>query len=379
MKSIRKKITLLVICAIVVSLGITTFIGAVSIKNQGKRDSDKILYLMCQTGRMDLESYFNSVEHSVKTVSTLIQGSLDGVSDDQLARHVEQAGVIFGEVARQANGVLTYYYRIDPALSETVKGFWYVNLDAKGFYKHEVTDITQYDTNDTSRIVWFTVPKATKKGLWLPPYMTENLNVRVISYNEPVYWHDRFIGVVGMEINYRTLAQEVENIRPYNNGYAFVLNAKGEFVYHPQMNSAYLTGKELSAPPKSLLSDNTSIRYTYNGIEKEAVWMPLSNGMRLYVSAPLSEINSSWQEPVWDIIYASLTVLLLMSIITLRLAGRITKPLKELAKAAREVDSGNYDVALDYDKNDEIGVIAYTFRKLVASVKEQGSKKEEDE
>lgn len=379
MKSIRKKITLLVICAIVVSLGITAFIGAVSIKNQGKRDSDKILYLMCQTGRMDLESYFNSVEHSVKTVSTLIQGSLDGVSDDQLARHVEQAGVIFGEVARQANGVLTYYYRIDPALSETVKGFWYVNLDAKGFYKHEVTDITQYDTNDTSRIVWFTVPKATKKGLWLPPYMTENLNVRVISYNEPVYWHDRFIGVVGMEINYRTLAQEVENIRPYNNGYAFVLNAKGEFVYHPQMNSAYLTGKELSAPPKSLLSDNTSIRYTYNGIEKEAVWMPLSNGMRLYVSAPLSEINSSWQEPVWDIIYASLTVLLLMSIITLRLAGRITKPLKELAKAAREVDSGNYDVALDYDKNDEIGVIAYTFRKLVASVKEQGSKKEEDE
>lgn len=379
MKSIRKKITLLVICAIVVSLGITAFIGAVSIKNQGKRDSDKILYLMCQTGRMDLESYFNSVEHSVKTVSTLIQGSLDGVSDDQLARHVEQAGVIFGEVARQANGVLTYYYRIDPALSETVKGFWYVNLDAKGFYKHEVTDITQYDTNDTSRIVWFTVPKATKKGLWLPPYMTENLNVRVISYNEPVYWHDRFIGVVGMEINYRTLAQEVENIRPYNNGYAFVLNAKGEFVYHPQMNSAYLTGKELSAPPKSLLSDNTSIRYTYNGIEKEAVWMPLSNGMRLYVSAPLSEINSSWQEPVWDIIYASLAVLLLMSIITLRLAGRITKPLKELAKAAREVDSGNYDVALDYDKNDEIGVIAYTFRKLVASVKEQGSKKEEDE
>ena len=379
MKSIRKKITLLVICAIVISLGITAFIGAVSIKNQGKRSSDKMLYLMCQTGRMDLESYFNSVENSVKTVSTLIQGSLDGVSGDQLARHVEQAGVIFGEVARQANGVLTYYYRIDPALSETVKGFWYVNLDAKGFYKHEVTDITQYDTNDTSRLVWFTVPKATKKGLWLPPYMTENLNVRVISYNEPVYWQDRFISVVGMEINYRTLAQEVENIRPYNNGYAFVLDAKGEFVYHPQMNSAYLTGKELPAPPKSLLSDNTSIRYTYNGIEKEAVWMPLSNGMRLYVSAPLSEINSSWQEPVWDIIYASLAVLLLMSIITLRLAGRITKPLKEIAESAREVDSGNYDVALDYDKNDEIGVITYTFRKLVASVKEQGSKKEEDE
>lgn len=379
MKSIRKKVTLLIICAIIVSLGITAFIGAVSIKNQGKRNAGQMLYLMCKTGRMDLESYFNSVEHSVKTVSTLVQGSLDGVSEDQLGRHVEQANVIFGEVARQTNGVLTYYYRIDPALSETVKGFWYVNLDTKGFYKHEVTDISQYDTNDTSKLVWFTVPKATKKGLWLPPYVTENLNVRVISYNEPVYWNDRFIGVIGIEINYRTLAQEVENIRPYKNGYAFVLDTKGEFIYHPQMNSAYLTGRELPPPPKSLLSDNTGIRYTYNGIEKEAVWMPLSNGMRLYVSAPVSEINSSWQEPVWDIIYASLAVLLIMAIITLRLTGRLTKPLKDLTEAAREVDGGNYDVALDYDKNDEIGVITHTFRKLIASVKEHRSKKEGDE
>lgn len=374
MNSIRKKISFLVICAIIVSLGIPAFIGTVSIKSQGKRDAAKMLYLMCKTGRMNLESYFNSVEHSVKTVSTLVQGSLEGMSDDQLANHVERASVLFAQVAHQTNGVLTYYYRIDPALSKTVKGFWYVNLDAKGFYKHEVTDITQYDTNDTSKLVWFTVPKATKKGIWLPPYITDNLGVRVVSYNEPVYWKDRFIGVIGIEINYRTLAQEVENIRPFKNGYAFVLDEKGDFVYHPQLNSAYLTGKELPHPPKGLLSDNTGIRYTYNGIEKEAVWMPLSNGMRLYVSAPVSEINSGWQEPLWDVVYASLAVLLIMGFISLRLTGRITKPLQDLSKAACAVDDGDYDVALDYDKNDEIGVITHTFRKLVAYVKDQKSK-----
>ena len=104
-----------------------------------------------------------------------------------------------------------------------------------------------------------------------------------------------FIGVIGIEISYRTLAQEVENIRPYKNGYAFVLDAKGNFIYHPQMNSANLAGNALPPAPKELLSDSAGIRYTYNGIEKEAVWMPLSNGMRLYVAAPVSEIKSSWQ------------------------------------------------------------------------------------
>ena len=370
MNSIRTKFTLLTVCAIVVALSITTFIGAVSIKKLGHNDADKMLQLISRTGALNLEAYFESVEHSVKTVSKLVQESVDGVSDDQLHRHVERARNLFGQVADHTNGVLTYYYRIDPALSKTVKGFWYVNLDGKGFQEHEVTDITLYDTNDTSKLVWFTVPKATKKGLWLPPYFTENLDVRVISYNAPVYWKDRFIGVIGIEIDYQVLASEVENIRLYEHGYAFILDAQGNFIYHPQMNAASPAGQKLPAPPKELLSDSPHIHYHYNGVERSAAWMPLSNGMRLYVSVPVSEINSSWQKLVRDSILASLLVLLFVSLLTMRFAGHITKPLLDLTEAAKEVDKGNYDFKLDYNKNDEIGILANTFRQLVSHVKE---------
>ena len=370
MNSIRTKFTLLTVCAIVVALSITTFIGAVSIKKLGHNDAEKMLQLISRTGALNLEAYFESVEHSVKTVSKLVQESVDGVSDDQLHRHVERARNLFGQVADHTNGVLTYYYRIDPALSKTVKGFWYVNLDGKGFQEHEVTDITLYDTNDTSKLVWFTVPKATKKGLWLPPYFTENLDVRVISYNAPVYWQDRFIGVIGIEIDYHVLASEVENIRLYEHGYAFILDAQGNFIYHPQMNAASPAGQKLPAPPKELLSDSPHIHYHYNGVERAAAWMPLSNGMRLYVSVPVSEINSSWQKLVRDSILASLLVLLVVSLLTMRFAGHITKPLLDLTEAAKEVDKGNYDFKLDYNKNDEIGILANTFRQLVSHVKE---------
>lgn len=299
------------------------------------------------------------------------------MSEENLTWHVDRASDIFSQLSHQTNGVLTYYYRIDPAISETVPGFWYVNLDAKGFYKHEVTDISRFDTNDTSKLVWFTIPKASQKGIWIPPYVTDNLAVRVLSYNEPVFWQGVFIGVIGIELSYRTLAQEVENIRPYKNGYAFVLDEKGDFIYHPQMNSNNLPGKALPPPPKELLGDNDAIRYTYNGIEKDAVWMPLSNGMRLYVCAPVSEIDSSWQKPIWDIIYASVVVLLIVGVIIMFLANRITKPLQDLSKAAREADKGNYDFALEYDQDDEIGGIARSFRKLVANVKDHIRKRDD--
>ena len=61
MNSMRTKVTLLAVCAMIVSLGIIAFVGAVSVKNLSNRDADRTLYQMCKTGRMDLEAYFNSV------------------------------------------------------------------------------------------------------------------------------------------------------------------------------------------------------------------------------------------------------------------------------------------------------------------------------
>lgn len=328
MKTIRTKFTLLTVCAIIVSLSIATCIGVVSINNLGKSDADKMLLLMCRTGKLNLEAYFDSVEQSVQVTSTLVQGSVDGLSDYQLSSHVEQARHLFGEIANNTNGVLTYYYRIDPEISKKVKGFWYVNTDGKGFREHEVTDITEYDTNDTSKLVWFTVPKATKKGLWLPPYFTENLDVRVISYNVPVYYKGRFIGVIGIEIDFKTLVHEVENIRLYDNGYAFVLDSKGDTVYHPLMDTTSLTSQKIAGYPVELFSGNTNIQYEFKGVERKAAWLPLSNGMRLYVSAPVAEINRGWQDMVRNIVIASLIVLLIVGFVTMRCADYFTKPLR---------------------------------------------------
>ncbi|MER2151354.1 MAG: cache domain-containing protein [Candidatus Limivicinus sp.] len=202
MHSIRTKFTLTVVSVILVTLSIAMIIGVVSIKNLGRDDADQMIHLTATTAAMNLEQYFESVEHTVRTVSTLVSDSFEGMPFEDLESQVERARTLFGRIAYNTNGVLTYYFRIDPDISKDVKGFWYVYQDGEGFQEHEVTDITQYDTNDTSALVWFTVPKATGEGVWLPPYHTENLGARVISYNEPVYWKDQFVGVIGIEIDY---------------------------------------------------------------------------------------------------------------------------------------------------------------------------------
>lgn len=371
MHSIRTKLMLTILLAIVISLTVITLIGVFSIKNLGRNDSDQMIHLTATTGAMNLEQYFESVEHSVETVSTLVNDSLTDMLYEDLENQVERARNLFGRVAHNTNGVLTYYFRIDPEISKDIKGFWYVYEESKGFTEHEVTDITQYDTNDTSVLVWFTVPKATGEGVWLPPYHTENLGARVVSYNVPVYWKNTFVGVIGIEIDYKILAEEVQNIRVFKTGYAFILDEDSNVIYHPELGSERL---DLSIDPVDSADEHIGsnhVAYKFDGVNKEAVWIPLSNGMRLFVAAPVSEINSAWIEMIWIILIASVIILALVSIATLRFAEHLAKPLTDLTEAARQVDKGNYDLSLDYAKEDEIGLLTRTFRQLADNTKEK--------
>ena len=267
----------------------------------------------------------------------------------------------------QTNGVLTYYYRIDPAFTKNAKGFWFVKLDGEAFIEHEVTDITLYDVEDTSALVWFTVPRSTGKPIWLPPYITDNLDVRVISYNTPIYLKDIFIGVIGIEIDYSTMAEQVDHITLYENGYAFINDPEGTIIYHPKMDVT--TMAEHPKVPKGLLSNDAYIRYKFDGGEKQAVWLPLHNGMRLNVTVPVAEINADWHSWIYQNTVVSIVLLAVFVIVTFRFTGHITKPLHELTESAEQVNKGNYDCKLDYKGNDEVGILTKAFNNLISHLK----------
>ncbi|MBR3570638.1 MAG: diguanylate cyclase [Oscillibacter sp.] len=369
MRSIRTKITLLTVCAIIAAMGVSTAFGVASIKNIGDSSSERILLLLCETGEKNLDAYFGSVEQSVEMVADFVEADLEGLSPEQLQSHISRARAIFGKAAYRTNGVLTYYYRIDPAVSDTVKGFWYVRDKEDNFQEHEATDITLYNTADTSRLVWFTVPKATGKPIWLPPYVTDNLGVRVISYNVPIYWEGAFVGVVGIEIDCATMEEQVDNIKLYDNGYAFITDADGNIIYHPRIDILSLSEEERPETPEGLLAASRGVRYAYGGAEKRAVWLPLSNGMRLNVAVPVSEINGEWQQALRGNFFASIFLLAVFSVLTLELTGKITEPLLKLTEAAKQVNEGNYDFVPDYDGNDEVGILTRAFGQLSRHLK----------
>ena len=370
MRSLRTKITLITLLIVVLAVTTVSILSVVFIRTSEHQRSDQILLLLCQTGERNLNYYFNSVQRSVADVSSYVSDDINGLDDEKFGAHVERVKNYFDIMASKTNGVLTYYYRIDPTVSENVKGFWYTNLDGKGFVEHEVTDINLYDTENTSELVWFTVPKYEGSAIWLPPYITDNLDVRVISYNVPIYWRGRFVGVVGIEIDYSMMAEQVDSIRVYKNGYAFLSDAKGNLFYHPRIDVSRLTPETMPTVPDGVLGESTFLNYTFEGVEKDVAWTTLSNGMRLNVAAPISEMEGDWIQLIVNILVVAAVVMAVAGLFILLYANRISKPLKELTQAAEQVDNGYYDFELTYDKDDELGRLTKTFKHLAAHMRD---------
>lgn len=365
MRSIQSKTTLLTIAGILVAIIVATIISAISVRNIGIDSAKQNLQLLCEAGEKSLDYYFESVEQSVETVSTYIKSDLLTVSDGELDQHMARAKNVFNTSANQTNGVMTYYYRIDPNYSETEKGFWYVKNKTNEFEEHAVTELPKNDLDDTSKLVWFTVPKATGKAIWLMPYITDTIEERVISYNVPIYKGNNFVGVVGIEISYLTMKKQVDVIKLHETGYAFIDDEEGNIVYHPYIDVLDMDEKDIPSVPKGLLNENGVSNYTYDGSEKIGVWKPLSNGTRLNVVISLDEVNGPWQRLIVQLIIVAVAIGLVFGTLTIIFSRRITRPLRELTNAAEEINEGNYDVKLDYKGNDEIGTLTTTMNRLI--------------
>ncbi len=369
MRSLKTRLAITMLFVIFAVIMVITLLSVIFIRRTASRKADQLLLMLCENGQYSLNYYFDSVQNSVNDITSFVEDDIKGLDDKQLEKHMENAREYFDYIISRTNGVLTYYYRIDPSVSSTVKGFWYTNLDGKGFSEHEVTDITLYDVNDTSKLVWFTVPKFEGRSIWLPPYVTDNLDVKVISYDAPIYYNGQFIGVVGIEIDYSAMAKEVNSIKFYDNGYAFLSDADGTLFYHPYIDVANMPDGMTKQMPYNNKAETTSAQYVYDGVLKEAVWLPLSNGMYLNITVPVSETQGEWRGLILNIMILGVIVLIIAGILLITFLGYITKPLEQLTEAADQIDNGNFDVNLTYNRDDEIGRLTKSFKKLSGNMK----------
>ena len=353
MKSLQSKFLTLIISGLFVMMLVVTMIGLFTTNKILHDNASDMLETACDKEAGDINALLSDIKNSVNIINNKVTEELVSANalrnGSYLKDYTRTIKSSFSNVAENTPGVVAYYLRYDPELTTDKSGF-YITIDRNGNFTELTPSSISYDS-DEAQAKWFFEPYYAGKPTWLTPYYHSQTDELMISYVAPLYKESIFIGVVGMDVAFSSITSKIEEIKPYDNGYAYLTNA-GELVFAPD------DIPEEDSNDKNAISTATA---------------SLHNGMILNVAANYTDIQKDSYPLLNRIMISFVIVLAIFSAVTIFMTKRITAPLEELTAAAEKFAVGRGKIDLKHNSNDEIGKLAKTLTQTSERLEEYAS------
>ena len=351
-RSLQFRFMLTVMSAILI---VTIFVGGFSIyevDNYIQKETRHLIEVTCENEATKINNTFDNMEKSVRIMENYVLSFFESAADienpDTQNEALQFADDMFVNVAKDTDGAIAYYLRLNPEISNSTAGIFFSKVDGGDEYvRFEPTDLSIYDKDDTEHVGWYWQPYEAGKPIWMTPYYNQNNNVLMISYVVPLYLENLFIGVVGMDFDYKVLSEIVQNIKIYENGYSYL-----------EINNEIVTGS----------ADNQGIGD--NSKEYLRVSADLINGMTLVLSASYDDIRQIRYDIGFKILFIVLLFALVFSLLVTLTVKKIVKPLKELTDASIKLSNGDYGVKIAHSNIREINLLSTTFENMIMNLRE---------
>lgn len=393
MHSIRSRIIALTAAAVLLCMLAFAAVTYTTLRTEWDRSAAANMNLLSRNVQQSLDEYLGSIRQSVEMAAHYATDILDPVVlvecgaagsaaengprtpeqaerlDQYLATHSADVQEAFASVANHTSGVVTYYYCIAAEISENGHGFYYSRAGKSGFEEQLPLDARDMDPEDMEHSTWYYTTIRRGRPSWIGPYRALILGERwTVSYVAPIYKASRLIGVLGMDILFTTMQDRVDSVQIYDSGYACLLDADGTVLAHPEWEiGTRREGDALQLQTQVFSKDdsgNDVIIYDADGVEKQLAFATLSNGMKLVITAPTSEVKAVWHRLELRVILIAAAILALLILAVSLIVRRMTLPLQRLSSAAARLSDGDYGAELDYEGKDEIGQLTRTFREM---------------
>lgn len=352
MKSIQTKLLLIIFSSMI---SITLLIGIASVKllhdNSSQTSRDNMLNI-CEKKKEELNNILSSIEQSVNIITNTSKSKINSldlfINDDSYYKYISDMQELFINISNNTNGAIAFYYRINPELRDSTSGFFFTGYDGN-FSKVPNTNLNEYDENDIEHVGWYYIPRNNGKATWLMPYKNLNIDIYMISYVVPIYFENNFIGVIGMDIDFNILTEKLQVDIEYDTGLVYLV-VDDKIIYHENL--------DYNSP--RVIDENI--------VEVETT---LLNEMNLILSVHNKEIVEEEKQLIATIIIISSLLLILFLSIANYFIRNLIKPLKDLTNATKKVLNGEFNVNIDSYSNDEVGILAQSFKTTIAVLYEK--------
>ncbi len=178
-------------------------------------------------------------------------------------------------------------------------------------------------------------------------------------------------GVIGEILDLRVIQDLVRQTRLGTSGYVYAIDARGVPIAHP--NSAAFTNRSLALPQvtRALASQTGStVGRNFRGQKVLSTWATVGPvGWKVFVEQPESAAFAPVRGKIWRtalLLAAFLAVGVGLSVL---LARRLVRPVKQIRTAAARIGAGAYDERIELRRRDELGGLADELNGMAASLR----------
>lgn len=348
MKSIRFKITVSIIFCSLISSAIISMLSMSNSRNVSNTAAEKELVLTCENTGSVINALISRIEQSVNTLSDIALESLDFSkfpnNDSYVTEYTNSLTDAFYKFAENTDGAITAYIRYNPDFTDPTSGLFLIRDNTESSFESITpTDFSIYEKEDFEHVGWYYIPVENKAPIWMDPYLNGNVNIYMISYVVPLYIDGTSVGIIGMDIDFSQITDFADSTSIFDTGYSFITNSQGSIMHHKDLEvntdlASYNNGAFSSV--SSFLADtsneNTTTQYHYNGTDKYLSFSLLKNGMRLALTAPLSEVKANANALTVQIFGFLIAGTIVSAILGIIIGSTIANPIKKITQIIKQ-------------------------------------------
>ncbi|WP_248928790.1 cache domain-containing sensor histidine kinase [Paenibacillus hamazuiensis] len=179
-----------------------------------------------------------------------------------------------------------------------------------------------------------------------------------------------FKGILGMEIKSQELARLWRRIHLGERSYFYIVDADGEFVYHPD---ASRIGSKLEPVLWEHIGRKTGERFISPSDGEDRMFISRKSdysGWHLVLSVPVEELRKPVSGIRWTTAWVGLITLLIAVVLAFRFGSTITRPIRELVGGMRETEKGNWTTLPLPKTGDEVEGLVASYNLMVGRLSE---------
>ena len=374
--SIRRKIVLFVVMPLIGLYAVFSILDAVGMRRETTADMENRLRELAHAHAERFDSRLREVAQIAKMTAAFIEDNPDLESERifaQLQANLELSPLVYG------SAVCFEPYQRDPDQRLFVR---YVYRDGDVPRRLDPTS-TGYDYTEAKREYWH-VPRETGEALWSDPYFDEGAgDVLMCTYSVPFFRGGDFLGIATVDIPLEPLRELADIKMP--TGFTFcVLTRSGKYVYCTQAErinrSVYEVlkrehGNEPVELARAIASGESGSKKLTGWITEARQWVsytPVQSARWGFaVSIPEKAATSAVRgQFYWDLAFLAASLPLVIFALWL-VSLWISRPIVRLCNVAGEIGRGNLDTRAAVAGNDEIGLLADSFNKMVTRLSQR--------